>query len=95
MEGQRCPICFADVEPSSRYPRYVCRICASKASSADGRLLDFSNVDLSGGFAAQYADTRAEYRSHECFIEGIRCHADEARFGGIVIQVVEVAGDER
>ena len=23
---------------------------------------------------------------HECYVNGIKCHADEARFGGIVIQ---------
>jgi hypothetical protein len=48
----------------------------------------FSNVGLSGGFAAQYADTGAVYLSHECFIRGIPCRADEAHFGGIVIQTI-------
>jgi len=86
---QTCPICSADVRPNPRYPRYVCRTCADKAESPDGRLLAFSNVSISGGFTAQYADTGAEYSSHECFIDGVRCHADEARFGGIVIQTVD------
>ena len=54
--------------------------------SADGRLLKFSNVDISGGFRARYLDTGAEYASHECFIGGVKCHADEAHFGGIVIE---------
>jgi hypothetical protein len=43
---------------------------------------------MSGGFAARYADTGEEYASHECFVDGIKCHADEARFGGIVIAAV-------
>jgi predicted RNA-binding Zn-ribbon protein involved in translation (DUF1610 family) len=87
MKRQYCPICSAIVEASSRYPRFVCPDCASRASSGDGRLLEFTNTDPSGGFAARYADTGESYDEHECFIDGIRCRADEARFGGIVIEV--------
>jgi hypothetical protein len=88
MAAQKCPICSVDVTPNSRYPRYVCRLCAEKATSRDGRLLAFSNVDISGGFLAYYANTGENYPSHECFINGAKCHADEAHFGGIVIEVV-------
>lgn len=42
-----------------------------------------------GGFVARYADTDELYDSHQCFIDGVRCHAGEARFGGIVIEPVE------
>lgn len=35
---------------------------------------------------APYQDTDEAYDSHQCFIAGIRCHVDEARFGGIVIE---------
>ena len=83
---QSCPICSRPVEPSARYPRYLCEVCASKAKSKDGRPLKFSNADLSGGFIAQYADTGYPYPGHECYIDEIPCYADEARFGGIVIQ---------
>ncbi|MGD8759525.1 MAG: hypothetical protein PVJ07_04685 [Anaerolineales bacterium] len=38
---------------------------------------------------ARYADTGEAYASHDCFIDGVACYADEARFGGIVIQAVE------
>jgi predicted RNA-binding Zn-ribbon protein involved in translation (DUF1610 family) len=88
MANQLCPICSVEVPPSERYPRYVCRTCGGKAMSADGRLLKFGNVDISGGFKACFADTGAEYTSHECFIGGVKCHADDARFGGIVIEAV-------
>lgn len=71
-----------------RYPRAVCPDCAARAASADGRRLTFGNVSLSGGFAAVYADSGEPYPGHECFIDGVRCHADEARFGGIVVEVV-------
>lgn len=85
---QTCPICSRPVAPSARYPRYVCQSCAAKAKSQDGRPLAFYNEGLSGGFLARYADDDTPYNGHECFIDGIRCDADEARFGGIVIQVV-------
>jgi hypothetical protein len=55
--------------------------------SADGRPLIFYNQDLSGGFDVRYADTQEPYSSHQCFIEGIKCFADEAHLGGIVVQV--------
>jgi hypothetical protein len=83
-----CPICGVPLDSVPRYPRHVCEVCARKAAAADGRSLRFSNVDLSGGFQAHYADTGEVYASHTCWIDGIRCHADEARFGGIVIEVV-------
>lgn len=82
-----CPICGVSLDPMPRYPCHVCADCASKAVAADGRRLQFSNVDMSGGFAASYADTGETYASHACWIGGIACHADEARFGGIVIEV--------
>ena len=81
-----CPICGVALEPVARYPRYVCRTCASRARSRDGRPLEFFNLGLSGGYGARYADDHAPYQSHDCFIDGHPCRADEARFGGIVIE---------
>jgi len=43
---------------------------------------------MSGGYAAEYADTGDPYDSHECFVDRIECYADEARFGGIIIQPI-------
>ena len=91
---QYCPICSKPVEPSQRYPRHVCHECASRASSHDGHALEFHNVSFSGGFAAKYADSGKEYLSHDCYIDGIKCYADEARFGGIVIQVISNYKDD-
>jgi len=85
---QPCPICSKPVAVSERHPRYVCQNCAGRARSKNGRLLEFFNEDMSGGFAARYADTGETYSGHECYIDGIRCYADESRFGGIVIQPV-------
>jgi len=41
---------------------------------------------MTGGFIAEYEDTGESYPSHECYVDGIPCYADEGRFGGIVIQ---------
>ena len=85
-DDQKCPICSKPVAFSERYPRYVCDSCFVKAADEDGRSLSFSNVSLSGGFAALYRDTHEERDSHVCYIDGVKCRADEAHFGGIVIQ---------
>ena len=84
---QRCPICGAEVQFSLRYAGYVCNDCEANAMSPDGRRLEFTNIDVGGGFQARYAGTKTKYPSHECVIEGVACIADEARFGGIVVQV--------
>jgi hypothetical protein len=91
---QCCPICGAEVRYNPRYPRYVCSGCAAKASDEVGRQLGFADatvVDgvIKVGFLAWYLDTGEKRRSHECYINGIKCWAEEARFGGIVIRTME------
>jgi hypothetical protein len=50
--------------------------------------LAFFNEGFSGGFVPMYADAEQPYEGgHDCWIDGIRCYADEHRFGGIVIEV--------
>jgi hypothetical protein len=80
-----CPLCGAVVPTTERYPRALCGACAALACDAHGRSLEFFNESLSGGFIAQYADTGEPYPSHECWVRGVLCWADEARFGGIVV----------
>lgn len=87
MSTQHCPICNRDVPESPRYPRHLCPKCAARATSRDGRPLLFTNADASGGFVAYFDDTHEVYPGeHECWVDGRRCRADEAYFGGIVIQ---------
>ncbi len=81
-----CPICSNSVPHSPRYPLVVCQDCYNKACNAQGQKLSFFNQSMSGGFEAMVADTKENYPSHLCYIEGHKCWADEARFGGIVIQ---------
>jgi hypothetical protein len=85
---QYCPICSKPVMPDPRYPRHVCGECADKACSKDGRALSFFNLSIGGGIGAVYDDTGEPYLSQDCYIDGVKCFADDARFGGIVIEVV-------
>ena len=84
----QCPICGKALREMLRYPHYVCGECASRATSADGRRLNFYNIGVSGGYAAKYADDLTDYDSHYCYIDGHPCIANEARFGGIVVQIL-------
>lgn len=81
-----CPICTGPPPDVPRYPHAVCFTCVGLATSLDGRPLGFSNLGVSGGFMAYHRDDDTTYRSHECLIRGVRCWADEAKFGGIVVQ---------
>ena len=91
---QLCPICGRAIQPNPRYPDYVCDECALRATDEENRPLRFYNESLSGGFAARYADTGEERCSHVCFIDGVRCWADEAHLGGIVIQVASESAEQ-
>ena len=85
-----CPICGEHAPANPRYPRQVCAECAGRAVDEHGRALTFYNQGLSGGFQAQYADT-GEWRDGPiCYVDGVRCRAEEGRFGGIVVQVAGV-----
>ena len=87
IENQNCPICGKELRFNPRHPKYVCSNCAKLATDKAGRKLQFFNYSLSGGFKAVYDDTKAVYDCNVCFINGIECWADEARFGGIVIEM--------
>jgi hypothetical protein len=87
--NQYCPICSTPVMFDPRYPRHVCGDCANKTCSKDGRALSFYNLNGAGGYGTKYDDTGEEYFSNDCYIDGIKCFADDAHFGGIVIEVVD------
>jgi len=42
---------------------------------------------MSGGLAGMYADTGEPYLLTECLVRGVRCRAEGAHMGGVVIQV--------
>ena len=82
---QPCPICGSPRPSSERYPNHVCAECVDRAVDENGRGLSFSNADLSGGFVAVYTGTGEPREGGICFVDGIRCEAREARFGGVVV----------
>ncbi len=84
--SQPCPICGAGQPEDPRYPNYLCRDCVGRAVDEEGRPLDFANAGLGGGFVASYRGVGKTRDSHLCFVDGVTCWADEARFGGIVVQ---------
>jgi hypothetical protein len=89
MTDQRCPLCSAEVAPNPRYPDHLCRDCAVRTVDAAGRAVTLQNTAMSGGVAAFFADgTRAVdvERDHVVFVDGVRCRAEEAHFGGIVVR---------
>ncbi|MEH1819440.1 MAG: hypothetical protein V7L31_10250 [Nostoc sp.] len=88
-EFRPCPICSTPTRYFSRYPRAVCDDCYSKASDDQGRKLSFFNTSMSGGFEGIITETKEKYESHICYIDGVKCCADEARFGGIVIEMMK------
>lgn len=96
---QKCPICNKlNVPLNSRYPKLVCSNCELKATDINGRKVSFFNdfskpIDESNmveyiGLGACYVDTNETYESNICYINNIKCQANEGRFGGIVIEVV-------
>lgn len=83
---QACPICGTTVNENLRYPRYLCATCSANVTDAEGRELRLFRRSPDGRFAASYEESGETYDSHEVYVMGIRCWADEARFGGIVVQ---------
>jgi hypothetical protein len=88
--SHECPICHIPLPIIERYPNYICPRCVTESVDESGRLLDFSNLSLSGGFEATYQDSGEVRKSHTCFIHGIECYADEAKLGGIVVEPISM-----
>lgn len=95
----KCKICCQTQLLSQlfvRYPNLVCNECEKKAVDKEGNVVKYYNVDISGGFVSHHyvpnSDGNIEIthkNNHECWIDGVKCYAEEARFGGIVVQVVK------
>jgi hypothetical protein len=83
-----CPICGAPALALVRYPHRLCPACVTEAVDSMGRRLSFGNSDASGGFEARYAEDGSHYDGSDCFVRGVRCRAEENRFGGIVVQPI-------
>ncbi|WP_378741010.1 hypothetical protein [Nocardia brasiliensis] len=96
---QPCPHCGRPTFYQERYPRAVCDQCGGRTTDRSGRRVTGFNTDMSGGMIAYYADTvevsdGSGYeecvevsRTGACFIDGRPATMQEARFGGIVVQL--------
>ena len=84
MKSKKCPICENNMSFLERYPNMICNICFDKSVTKDGKKIKFYNIDITGGFYSVIDNKKGDI--HECYIDGNKCRADEARFGGIVIQ---------
>jgi len=52
-----------------------------------GNPITFVNITESGqGYQGKYFADGKLYRGNTCYIKGVKCFADEAYFGGIVIR---------
>jgi hypothetical protein len=91
MEQAPCPLCKQIVNFWERYPLAICGTCASDVKDPSGNPVRFKNVDWTGGFISIHTIDGAEVRKEEhiCYVKGVKCYADETRFGGIIIEVCQ------
>lgn len=86
---QHCPTCNRYVKYDERYPNYICVKCIDLAADKDGKAIVFYNITQDGhGCQGKYIASEKLYRSSFCYIKGIKCKAQEAYLGGIVIRPV-------
>jgi len=92
-----CPICGEPTPHEDRYPASVCADCQQRASDRDGRRIVGYNEGMGGGLIVFYADSPSGRQTEiagdvletgRCWIDGIECTIQEARFGGVVVQRV-------
>ncbi len=83
-----CPICACTLETNPRYLEEICDKCSEKTTDIDGRAVTFYNKDMRFGCIAYFSDSnqKEEYKSNICYVNSIKCFAEEKYFGGIVIQ---------
>ena len=85
MNNKNCPICEKNMLSFERYPKMICNQCIELAVNKNGDSIKFYNIDHTGGFMSIVKDIKGEEK--ECYINNIKCHAGEARFGGIVVEL--------
>jgi hypothetical protein len=87
-----CPICNNIMICIRRYPNKICIDCTNSNKLVDeqGNPVTFGNIDESGGFESYHFlnGVRVVKKEHVCYMNDIKLWADEARFGGIVIQIM-------
>ena len=87
MKNKNRPICDNNMIYFERYPKMICHKCVELATTEDGESIQFYNVDHTGDFISVVNNVHGEI--HDCLVNNKKCYADEARFGGIVVQLSE------
>ena len=87
MKNKNCPVCNKNMLHFERYPNMICNECVELTVNKNNESIKFYNIDHTGGFISIVNDIKGE--EHECYINNHKCYADEARFGGIVVQLSE------
>jgi len=85
-KNKDCPICGTNMLNFARYPNSICSECCDQTVTEKNDKIEFYNDDHTGGFISVVNNVKGSI--HECYVNNIKCYADEARFGGIVISVV-------
>lgn len=91
MAAVTCPICAGPKTYSERYPFSLCHVHYDECRDVQGRKVTFSNEGWYGGLVSQHfeegkSEPVLSDKDGHCIVRGIPCFAEEARFGGIVIQ---------
>ncbi len=89
---QHCPLCGTLLRENPRYPRHVCGWCAQDVTDEEGRPVVLANATITGGYTAQRPDgspASADVLAGRVWIDGVALRAQEARFGGVVVQPLD------
>jgi len=93
-----CPVCGNPTPHEDRYPASVCADCQQKAADEHGRRVVGYNEGLGGGLIVFYTDSPSGQQTEiagdvlatgRCWIDGIACSMEAARFGGVVVQRID------
>lgn len=87
VDGSVCPTCGGNGRNSQRYFAAICRACEEIVTDGSGQKVDVSNADNWSGVRINGAGKTVPEES-TLVVNGIKCQAREAHFGGIVIQPV-------
>ena len=93
MAAVTCPICKGPKTYSERYPLALCHVHEDECIDSEGRKVTFGNEGWYGGFVSRHfiadsGELALVAKDGHCTVRGIKCFAQEARFGGIVIQTI-------
>ena len=85
-----CPICQIEMNYFERYPNSICGAHYNECVDSNGNHVTYENVDEFGGLVSCHTIENKIVRRNDntCFVRGIKCSVEEARIGGIVIQVI-------